>query len=326
MKVFISRNIAAAGLELLKKEGIEVEIWDQKNEMTPDELIQKCKEAQGVIGAGYNRFNEAFLQSCAHLKVVALHSVGYDNVDIQAATQLNIAVGNSPNVISEATADIAFLLMLAVSRKAFSEHKRILAGDWNFFEPTKHLGIEIKGKTLGIFGLGEIGFEMASRCKGAYNMDIIYTNRNTNPLAEKILGAQKVSFEELLQKSDVLSVHSTLNPQTREKFNAEAFLKMKRTAIFINTARGGIHNETDLIDALNEQIIWGAGLDVTNPEPMDKNNPLLFMENVAVLPHMGSATIETRNAIAEKAAQNVIAAFKGQKIPFPVNPEIYAGK
>jgi phosphoglycerate dehydrogenase-like enzyme len=155
-------------------------------------------------------------------------------------------------------------------------------------------------------------------------MDIIYCNRHSNPLAEAELEATKVSFEELLAQTDVLSVHTALTAETKGKFNIHAFSKMKKTSIFINTARGAIHNETDLIKVLNEGLIWGAGLDVTNPEPMLADNPLLNMPNVAVLPHIGSATEETRSAMARLAAENIVAASKGERLPHLVNPEAYS--
>src|SRR6185295_16366847 len=191
--------------------------------------------------------------------------VGYDNIDIDSATKLKIPVGNTPDVLSDATADIAFTLLLMTSRKAIFHHKRILNKQWDFFRPTANLGIELKNKTLGIFGLGRIGFEMAKRCRGAYNMSIIYHNRSQNKMAENELGAKKVTFDELLSKSDVLSVHTALTPETKGKFDYSTFCKMKPNSIFINTARGGMHQEEDLIKALNEKRIWGAGLDVTNP-------------------------------------------------------------
>jgi len=155
-------------------------------------------------------------------------------------------------------------------------------------------------------------------------MKVIYHNRSRNEDAEKELGATYVSFEELLKQSDVISVHTALTPETEGKFNAEAFRQMKPSAIFVNTARGKIHNEEDLINALNEKLIWGAGLDVTNPEPMKPGNPLLTMPHVAVLPHIGSATETTRDAMSKLAAENIIAGLKGEKLPFPVNPEIYS--
>jgi lactate dehydrogenase-like 2-hydroxyacid dehydrogenase len=164
---------------------------------------------------------------------------------------------------------------------------------------------------------------MAKRCVGAFNMKVIYHNRHRNLPAEEELKAVSVSFQELLERSDVLSVHTNLSKETLGKFDKAVFEKMKRTSIFINTARGAIHNEQDLINALQNGTIWGAGLDVTNPEPMKKDNPLLTMPNAAVLPHIGSATIETRDEMANIATENVIAALNGKRIPFPVNPEVY---
>lgn len=323
MKVFITRVIPEKGLQLLQEAGFELTQWTEKRDLTPEELIAYCKQHDALLSVGPNKISGSFLQECRHLKVIALHAVGFDNVDVPAATALKIPIGNTPGVLSNATADTAFLLMLAVSRKAFYMHKQISKGQWGFFEPTANLGMELTGKTLGIAGLGKIGFEMAKRCIGAYGMKVIYHNRHTNQEAEDILKAQKVSFDELLAQSDVLSVHTALTPETQGMFNKAAFDKMKRSAIFINAARGSIHIETDLINALNEKVIWGAGLDVTNPEPMAADNPLLDMPNVAILPHIGSATIEARNAMAEMAAKNIIAGLRGERLPFVVNPEIY---
>lgn len=323
MKVFISRKIPQVGIEKLKNAGIELIEWTEKRPLTQPELISFCKQCDGFLSAGYDKIDSHFLSECRHLKVVALHSVGYDRVDVAAATALKIPIGNTPGVVSEATADVAFLLMLSASRKAFYMHQKIMKGDWKFFEPTENLGVEIKGKTLGIFGMGNIGYEMAKRCVGAYSMKVIYHNRHHNLQAEQDLNAEWVSFDDLLQRSDVLSVHSNLTSETRNKFDKGAFEKMKPSAIFINTARGGVHNEEDLIDALQSGIIWGAGLDVTNPEPMQKDNPLLTMPNAAVLPHIGTATFETRNGMADLASENIIAGLNGKRLPFPVNPEIY---
>lgn len=318
MKVFISGNIAPVGLKELEENNISVTQWKENRQITPEELIEACQGQDGLISVGPNKIDAAFLKACSHLKVVALHSVGYDNVDVAAAKALNIPIGNTPGVLSAATADTAFLLMLAVSRKAFYSHKKIIKGEWKNYEPTPDLGIEIQGKTLGIFGLGKIGLEMAKKCVGAYGMQVIYHNRSRNEAAEKEIGVRYVSFEELLALSDVLSVHTALTPDTKNKFTLDVFTQMKPNSIFINTARGGIHNEKDLIKALEEKIIWGAGLDVTNPEPMDKDNPLLSMENVAVLPHIGSATEQTRAAMAQIIVKNIVAGLKGEKLSFEV--------
>ncbi len=318
MKVFISGNISESGLTLLKENNIEITQWKQPVQISPGELIEHCKQADALVSVGPNKIDAAFLNACKHLKVIALHSVGYDQVDLEAAKKLNIPIGNTPGVLSSATADTAFLLMLSVSRKAFYLHKKIINGQWLSYDPTPQLGIELNGKTLGVFGLGKIGLEMARKCKAAYNMEVIYHNRNRNEEAEAEIGARYVSFESLLSGSDVLSVHTALTEETRGLFNMETFKQMKDTAIFVNTARGAIHNEKDLTTALSEGVIWGAGLDVTNPEPMLPTNPLLNMENVAVLPHIGSATVETRSAMARLLAENIIAGLKGLPLPYPV--------
>jgi glyoxylate reductase len=170
--------------------------------------------------------------------------------------------------------------------------------------------------------MGRIGMVMAKRCKGAFDMNIIYHNRTLNREAEMRYGATYVSFEELIHESDVLSVHSILSEETRGLFDREVFNQMKPSSIFINTSRGGVHNEVDLIEALNKGAIWGAGLDVTNPEPMKPNNPLLEMPNVAVLPHIGSATVEARNGMARIAAENIISFYQRKEVPNCINPQV----
>lgn len=318
MKVFITRVIPEVGLKLLTDAGIPFELWKEKRDLTQEELINRCQEFDALLSVGSNKIDAIFLRACSHLKIISLMSVGYDNVDVAEALKNGIPITNTPGVLSDATADTAFLLMLAVSRKAFYQHKKIIKGQWGFYEPTADLGIELHGKTLGIFGLGKIGFEMARRCIGAYGMNVIYYNRGINEAAERVLKATRVSFDQLLQQSDVLSVHAALTAETEDKFDLTAFRKMKRGAIFINTSRGGVHKEEDLIKALGEGLIWGAGLDVTNPEPMHADNVLLQMHNVAVLPHIGSATFETRNAMAEIAAKNIIAAYRDEPLLNPV--------
>lgn len=323
MKVYITRVIPEIGIQMMKNAGIIVSQWTEKRELTQEELIARCKESDGLLSAGSHEINKEFLNACTHLKVISLLSVGYDRVDVAEAGRLKIPIGNTPDVLSGATADISFLLMLAVSRKAFYLHKKIINGQWGFYEPTIDLGMELQGRTLGIWGLGKIGLEMARRCVGAYKMKVIYCNRHNNIEAEQELNAVKVSFDELLEQSDVLSIHTALTDETKGKFNKDAFDKMKNTAIFINSARGAIHNEEDLAEALTSGSIWGAGLDVTNPEPMHADNPLLNMPNVAVLPHIGSATQEARDAMAVIAAKNTIAGLHGKRLPHVVNPEIY---
>jgi glyoxylate reductase len=321
-KVLITRIIPNLAYDLLIKAGFEVTVWDGDRPMTQPQLIERAKKVNALLSLGADKIDSHFFSHCSHLDIVAQYAVGYDNIDVAEATRRGIPVGNTPDVLSDATADVAFGLMIAVSRKMFYLHKTIEQGGWKQFEPLKNLGIELSGKTLGIFGMGRIGMVMAQRCKGAYNMNIIYHNRNRNTDAESRFGARWVTFDELLQQSDVLSVHSALTAETRGLFNKACFSKMKKSAIFINTSRGSVHNEEDLIDALRNNSIWGAGLDVTNPEPMRPDNPLLFMPNAAVLPHIGSATEEARNGMARLAAENIIEFYKSGNVPHCVNRQV----
>jgi len=322
-KVLITRRISENALALIQKSGFETTVYTELKNISQEELIEMCEGHSALLSVGPNKIDEHFLNSCKQLKGIALMSVGFDKVNVGAAIKHRMPISNTPDVLSEATADTAFLLMLSVARKAFYMHKTILRGEWNFFDPMKNLGQELYGKTLGVFGLGRIGFELAKKAKAAYGMDIIYHNRSRNEQAETELSATYLSFDELLKQSDVLSVHVNLSEETKGLFNKAAFEKMKSNAIFINTARGAIHNEVDLIEALRHKTIWGVGLDVTNPEPMDKHNPLLEMENVCVLPHIGSATEETREKMAMMAAENIVAVLKGEQMPQVINPEVY---
>ncbi|MNK25811.1 Glyoxylate/hydroxypyruvate reductase B [compost metagenome] len=311
MKVFITRPIMDFGMERLQKAGLDVTVWEENRALTPEELVSHCQQADGLLNAGINQLNAKFLEACQNLKVISLHSVGYDHVDIETAKKFGIKVGNTPGVLTDATAETAFLLMQSVARNAFYLSNQISAGNWKASQDITQFGIELRGKTLGIFGLGSIGFALAKRAKAAFDMEIIYHNRSTNDRAEKELDARKVSFEELVTQSDVLSVHANLTAENTGIFNGEVFGQMKPSAIFINTARGGFHNEPDLIQALDNRQIWGAGLDVTNPEPMQPDNPLLKMPRVCILPHIGSATIETRIAMLNLAIDNLLAGLNG---------------
>jgi glyoxylate reductase len=318
MELFITRELLPEGREMLENAGIGFTEWTETRELEPAELIERCKAANGLLSIGPNKLDRDFLESCAHLKVVSLHSVGYDHIDIAAAKELGIRVGNTPGVLNRATADLAFLLMLSVSRKSSYMSRQIAEGSWGYRGPYEDLGIELHGKTIGIFGLGSIGFEMAKRCRDAFGMKVIYHNRSRNEKAESELGARPVSFGELLSESDVVSVHANLSDDTKGVFDARAFAKMKSAAIFVNAARGAMHDEKALYEALVNGTIWGAGLDVTNPEPMSKDNPLLGLPGVCVLPHIGSSTQETRRAMMELAVRNAIAGLKGEEMPAEV--------
>ncbi|HEV8511660.1 MAG TPA: D-glycerate dehydrogenase [Cyclobacteriaceae bacterium] len=320
-KVLITRIIPSLAEELLTKAGFDVTVWGG-SPMTQSQLIESTKSVNALLSLGSNKLDKHFFNECSHLDVIAQFAVGFDNIDVKEATNKGIPVSNTPDVLNEATADVAFGLMIAVSRKMFYLHKTIEQGEWKQFEPLKNLGIQLTGKTLGIFGLGRIGMVMAQRCRGAYNMNIIYHNRTRNEEAERELGCTYVTFDELLRQSDVLSVHSVLSEETQGIFNRSSFSKMKPSSIFINTSRGKVHNEEDLIEALNNCVIWGAGLDVTNPEPMHADNPLLSMPNAAILPHIGSATVEARNGMAKVAAENIIEFYKSGTMHTCINPSV----
>lgn len=322
MKVFINKRIPEVGITMLKEAGLEVTL-PENPELTQDEWLGYCKDADVILNVGQNKYDREFFEKFPNVKAIALYSVGFDQVDIEEANKRSIPVGNTPEVLSRATSDVAFLLMQSVSRRAGYYFQKVKEGDWGQFDPLHALGQELYGKTLGVFGLGRIGFEMAEKCKKAFDMKIIYHNRSHNEEAENELEAKYVSFEELVSQSDVLSIHANFTEKHSELFNQSVFEKMKANAIFINTARGGFHNQKDLYSALVSEKIWGAGLDVTNPEPIEENDPILNLSNVCVLPHIGSATVEARNGMAKLAAQNIIAFSKGEKMHDCANPEVY---
>lgn len=322
MKVFINKRIPQAGLDIIKENNLEI-ITSESENPSHDEWLESCKKADIILSVGKSKYDKEFFETCPNVKAIALFSVGFDQVDIAEATKRKIPIGNTPDVLSRATSDVAFLLMQMVSRRASYNIDKVKSGNWKDFDALEELGQELYGKTLGVLGLGRIGFEMAEKCQKAFGMNIIYHNRSHNQEAEKELNAKYVSFEELVQQSDVISIHANYTPEQADIFNKETFEKMKPNVIFINTARGGFHNEKDLLEALESGKIWGAGLDVTNPEPMEKDSPLLQLPNVCVLPHIGSATIEARNGMSKLASENVVAFSKGGKMPTVVNPEVY---
>lgn len=324
MKIFITRQVPEHFFSQLVEEGHEISYWPHARELSDDELAHACRGMDALLFVGHNELDGRFFRACPQLKGVALNSVGYDHVDLAAATELGIPIGNTPEVLSKATADTAFLLIQLVARRALHFHKEILRGEWGKFQqPLDNLGIEFEGKTLGIYGLGRIGLELAKSCQAAFGMRVVYHNRSRNEEAEKEVNARYLSFAELLETSDVISVHANLSGDNAKVFDRNAFGKMKPNCIFINTARGGIHHEKDLLEALRERTIWGAGLDVTDPEPMRPDHPLLSMDNCVVLPHIGSATIETRTKMLERSVENIRAALSGKRMPYCVNPEVY---
>ena len=223
MQVYISRNIPKEAIDLLENQGMQLSINTENKLLSQAELIAACQGKDLLLNVGHADLNASFMQQCPQLKAIALASVGYDHVDLSAATAHGIAVSNTPGVLSAATADVAFLLMLAVSRKAFFRAQQVHAGQWKDFEFMQDLGVELQGKTLGIYGLGRIGLDFATKAKAAYHMNIIYYNRSRNMEAERLLDAKYVNFDELLTQSDVLSVHSNLSDETRYRFDKSVF-------------------------------------------------------------------------------------------------------
>lgn len=326
MKVFINKRIPEAGIKMLEEAGLEI-IFPEKEKLSYEEWLNYCKNTDTILSIGTEfTYDKNFFEACPDVKAIALYSVGFDHVDIKEATLKNIPVGNTPDVLSRATSDVAFLLMQSVARRASYNFGKVKEGSWGAFDPLHALGQELYGKTLGIFGLGRIGYEMAEKSKKAFGMNIIYHNRHHNDQAEQELGATYVSFEDLIRNSDVLSVHANFTLEHKELFNKSLFEQMKSNAIFINTARGGFHNQKDLCQALVDQKIWGAGLDVTNPEPMAADDPILQLSSVCILPHIGSATVEARNGMARLAAGNIIAFSENKKMPNCANPEVYSSR
>lgn len=313
-RVFITRRIPQVGLDLIGAV-CDVDLWDEPLPPGRDELLKRIAGCDGVLTMLSEKVDDEFFDAAGEqLKVVSQYAVGFNNIDVDAAKSRNIAVGNTPGALTAATADLGFALLIAAARRLVEAHEYIHADKWKTWEPLGHIGWDLEGKTVGIVGMGRIGQAFAQRCYGGWGMNVIYTSRSPKPDAETQLRAKRVSFDELLEQSDFISVHTDLNEETAGMFNKSAFEKMKSNAIFINTARGGIHNQTDLVEALKNNVIGAAGLDVTDPEPPALDDPILHLPNCVVAPHIGSATISTRNAMAEIASDNLLNGIKGEPL------------
>ena len=320
-KVFVSRIIPDVGLNVIKSH-CDAEIWSDPLPPPHALLRQKVAACEGLVALLTDKIDAALMDAAPRLKVVSNYAVGFNNIDIPAATERGICVGNTPGVLTDATADMAFCLLIAASRRVVEGHQYTLAGKWKTWEPLGHLGQDLAGKTLGIVGMGRIGYAMAKRCYAGWDMKILYHDVYRSEKAEKDLGARQVGFDTLLAESDFISVHTDLNEKTRHMFGGEQFKKMKRTAIFVNSARGPLVDQKALFEALKSKTIFAAGLDVTDPEPPVMDDPLLQLPNVVIAPHIASATVGTRNAMAEICANNLIAGLTGQKLPAWVNPDV----
>jgi glyoxylate reductase len=254
--------------------------------------------------------------------VVSNYAVGFNNVDVPACTARGVAVGNTPGVLTDATADMAFCLLIAAARSLVDGHDYGRANKWKTWEPLGHLGQDLAGRTLGVVGMGRIGYALARRCRLGWDMQVIYHDVYRSEKAEADLGARQVDLDTLLAQADFVSVHTDLNEKTRGLFNRATFAKMKRSAVFVNTARGPVVVEADLIEALRSGTIFAAGLDVTDPEPPAADSPLFRTPNLIVAPHIASATVGTRNAMADICARNLLAGLRGEPLPAWVNPDV----
>lgn len=315
-KVFVSRIIPAAGLDKIKAE-CEVDLWTEQMPPPYEVLTERVKGVDGLLCLLTDRIDGALMDAAGpQLKVISQMAVGYDNIDIAAATERGIPVGNTPGVLTEATADLTFALLLAAARRIVEGVNYIKAGEWKTWEPETLLGADLTGATLGIVGWGRIGQAVAKRASG-FDMRIIAHSRS--PISED--GVKQVDFDTLLAKSDFVSLHTPLTPETRHLINREALRKMKHTAILINTARGPIVDQEALYDALTDGTIAYAALDVTDPEPMQPDHPLLSLPNATIVPHIGSASVRTRNRMAEIAADNLLAGLSGKPLRHQVKPK-----
>lgn len=321
MKVYITRRIPEPGIEMIRKEH-EVEINPYDRVLTREELLQAVKGKDGILCLLTDKIDaEVFDAAGPQLKVVSNYAVGYDNIDVKEATKRGIVVTNTPGVLTETTADLAWALILATARRIVEADKFTRAGKYEGWAPMLFLGQDVYGKTLGIIGMGRIGQAVARRAKG-FNMKVLYNDiRRIPEETEKELNATFVSLDELLEQSDFVSLHTYLSPETYHLINEERLRKMKKTAYLINTSRGPVVDESALVRALKEGWIAGAGLDVYEFEP--KLVPgLAECENAVLLPHIASASVETRTKMATMAAENLLAVLAGKMPPNPVNPEV----
>jgi glyoxylate reductase len=323
-KVFVARRIPTAGLSLVSA-ACDVDVWPDRLPPPADVLWEKIRDCDGLVSLLTDKVDATLLAAAPRLKVVSNFAVGVNNIDLPAATARRIPVGNTPGVLTEATADIAVTLLLAAARRLGESSTDAKAGRWITWEPTGWLGCDLVGRTVGIVGMGRIGFATAKRLHFGWGMKVLYTARTPKPDADRDLNARHVDFDTLLAESDFVSVHADLNPTTKGMFGAEQFGKMKRAAVFVNTARGPHVDQAALAEALRRGTIFAAGLDVTEPEPLPPTHELYSLPNCVIAPHIASATTDTRDAMARLCAENLLAGVRGERLPYCVNPEVYAG-
>lgn len=316
--VAVTREIPQAGLDILA-EGCEVRVWPEELPPTPNELADFLDGADGALTLLDDLITGEVLDAHPNLRIVSNYAVGYDNIDVAACTERGVAVCNTPGVLTETTAEFAFALLMATSRRIVEADAYIRAGRWVTWGPQVLLGQNIHGATIGIIGFGRIGQAMAKMARG-FDMRILVLNKTSHVAEAEAVGAELVTWEELLAQSDYVSLHVALNDETHQMIAAEEFALMKSTAILINAARGRVVDTDALYTALTTGEILAAGLDVTDPEPLPVDHPLVGLPNCVIAPHIASATVQTRNAMATMAATNLAQFFAGEKPRFIVNP------
>lgn len=321
-KVFVTRRLPEKAIHLLESK-FDIEVWPREEPPPKSVLIEKVKEVDGLYCLLTEKIDKEVIDAAGdQLKGISQVAVGFDNIDVEAATKRGIYVTNTPGVLTDTTADFAFTLLMATARRVSEADKYVKGGKWKIpWGLMMMLGQDVWGKTIGIIGLGRIGFAVAKRAKGM-NMRILYYDVRRNKEAEKDLGAEYVDLETLLKESDFVTLHVPLLPSTHHLINEERLRMMKRTACLINTSRGPVVDEKALYKALKEKWIWAAGLDVWKKEPTDPDNLLLQLENVTATPHIASASYETRTKMAVMAAENLIAILEGRVPPNLVNREV----
>ncbi|MCZ7558409.1 MAG: D-glycerate dehydrogenase [Bacteroidia bacterium] len=309
-RVFVTRTIPEAGLSLLR-DAAEVTVFEHDRQIEKDELMRLLPEYDGLLCLLSDPIDADVIAAGGKLRCVSTYAVGYNNIDVAAAKERGIAVTNTPGVLTEATADIAFALMIACARRIVESDAWLREGRFTGWEPMLFLGHDLGGRTLGIIGAGRIGQALARKAVGAYHMNVLYHNRSRNENFESQLGARFTALDTLLTESDVISIHVPLTAETRHMISARALSLMQPHAILINTARGPVIDEAALIDALRERRIFAAGLDVYEEEPVIPDE-LIRLPNTVLLPHIGSASIATRDRMAVMAAQNLIDELQGR--------------
>jgi glyoxylate reductase len=305
VQVFVTRDLPGGALDRLRAEH-DVEVWPQRLPPPREELLRRAPELDGLLSLLTDPVDADLIAAAARLRAISNYAVGVDNVDVDAASARGIPVGNTPDVLTDSTADLAVALMLGIGRRLVDGDAYVRGGEWITWEPDLLLGHDLHGSTVGVVGFGRIGQAVARRLAG-FGCEVLHTSRSGG-----------VALEELLERSDFVSVHTPLTPDTRGLIDAAALERMKPTAYLVNTARGPVVDSGALVDALKAGAIAGAALDVTDPEPLPADHPLLDVPNLLVLPHLGSATHATRERMADMAVDNLLAGLRGEAMPHQV--------